>query len=57
MKVIAINGSPRKNGNTAKMLKSGLEGARENGAETQIYNLYDLKFTGCVSCLGESSKM
>lgn len=50
MKVIAINGSPRKNGNTAEMLKSALEGARQNGAETKIYNLYDLKFTGCVSC-------
>lgn len=56
MKVIAINGSPRKNGNTAKMLESALEGARENGAETKIYNLYDLKFTGCVSCFACKKK-
>ena len=32
MKVIAINGSPRRNWNTAQLLKSSLEGARETVA-------------------------
>lgn len=56
MKVIAINGSPRKNGNTAEMLKRALEGAKENGAKTKIYNLYELEFTGCVSCFACKKK-
>ena len=50
-KVIAINGSPRKNWNTAIMLQSALEGAKANGAETELINLYDYEFKGCVSCL------
>lgn len=50
MKVMAINGSPRRNWNTAQLLKSSLEGAREAGAETELVNLYDLKYTGCISC-------
>jgi len=36
MKVIAINGSPRKNWNTDILLENCLEGAREAGAETEI---------------------
>lgn len=50
MKVLAINGSPRKNFNTAKMLNSSLEGAKSLGAETELINLYDKPFKGCVSC-------
>jgi multimeric flavodoxin WrbA len=50
MKVIAINGSPRKNWNTAKILQSALEGAAAAGAEAEIIHLYDLNFKGCISC-------
>ncbi|KNF07654.1 multimeric flavodoxin WrbA [Gottschalkia purinilytica] len=50
MKVIAINGSPRKNGNTATLLKKSLEGAASLGAETELINLYDLNYKGCISC-------
>lgn len=32
-KALFINGSPRKNGNTAQLLKRAMEGAREAGAE------------------------
>lgn len=52
MKVIAINGSPRKKWNTAQMLESALEGAREVGAETKLVHLIDLNFKGCTSCFG-----
>ena len=51
MKVLAINGSPRKNWNTEAMLKNVLEGAASAGAETEMVYLYDLKFRGCVSCM------
>ena len=52
MKVIAINGSPRKNWNTDTLLKNALDGAASAGAATEMVYLYDLKFRGCVSCLG-----
>ena len=51
MKVIAINGSPRKGWNTDILLKKALEGASSAGAETEMVYLYDLKFRGCVSCM------
>lgn len=50
MNFIAINGSPRKNGNTVTLLKEALKGAESQGAQTQQINLYDLKYKGCVSC-------
>jgi multimeric flavodoxin WrbA len=48
--VIAINGSPRKNWNTAMLLEKALEGAKSEGADTELVHLYDLRFTGCTSC-------
>ena len=51
MKVIAINGSPRKNGNTATMLKQMLDGAAEKGAETRLIHLNALNMKGCQGCL------
>lgn len=50
MKVLAINGSPRKQWNTATLLNKALEGACSKGAETELINLYDSKFVGCTSC-------
>ena len=49
-KIIAINGSPRRNGNTAELLQHALRGAADAGAETELVHLYSLKFTGCLSC-------
>lgn len=50
MKVLAFNGSPRKNGNTAAMLTHALKGAESEGAAIALIHLYDLKYTGCISC-------
>ena len=55
MKVLAINGSARKNGNSATMLKHAVKGAKEAGAETKLINLYDLNYRGCTGC--ESCKL
>ncbi len=51
-KALFINGSPRKNGNTAKLLQQAMAGAREAGAEVELVNLYDrsLNYKGCMSC-------
>ena len=50
MKIIALNGSPRRNGNTATLLHKALEGASAAGAETECIDLYTLKYKGCISC-------
>ncbi len=50
MKVIGVNGSPRKTWNTATLLGKALEGAASCGARTEIVHLYDLSYKGCVSC-------
>ena len=52
MKIIAINGSPRKHHNSDLMLHKWVDGVRSVApdADIQIVNLYDLKFTGCRSC-------
>lgn len=50
MNVLAINGSPRKNWNTATLLGKALEGAASTGAATELIHLYDLNYKGCISC-------
>ena len=50
MKIFAVNGSPRKKGNTATVLEHFLEGARSAGADTELIHLYDLQASGCRSC-------
>jgi len=42
MKILGIDGSPRKNGNTEKLVKAILQGAEANGAETRYYNDFSL---------------
>jgi multimeric flavodoxin WrbA len=56
MKVVGINGSPRKKWNTATLLGKALEGAASQGTETETFNLYDLTYRGCVSCFACKTK-
>ena len=48
MKIIAIYGSPRRNGNTARLLQSAVAGARSAGAEVTEVVLRDLKLQPCL---------
>ena len=52
MKVIIVNGSPRKNGNTINLIKSFQSGLLSVLPESQIkqFNLNELTFKGCQSC-------
>ena len=52
MKFFAINGSHRKDGNTAQLLEKALEGIKSvcSDAEIESVNLYDVPFNGCKSC-------
>ena len=56
MKIIAFNGSPRKEWNTATLLKKALEGASSQGAKTELIHLYDLEYKGCISCFACKEK-
>ena len=49
-KVVILNGSPRKNFNTANLLKEAQKGAESAGAEVKYFNLVDLNYKGCMSC-------
>lgn len=50
MKIVGINGSPRKSWNSATVLDCALKGASSSGAEVHRIDLFDLSFCGCVSC-------
>jgi multimeric flavodoxin WrbA len=50
MKIIGVEGSPRNNGNTEKLVKTILESASENGAETKFYKLIEMNISHCSGC-------
>ena len=50
MKMIVINGSPRKQWNTARLLEKVVEGAQSVGMDAKLVHIYDFDFKGCVSC-------
>ncbi len=51
MKVVAFNGSPRKNGNTSILIKTALEALEVEGIETEFYQLGGKKIHGCIACM------
>jgi len=50
MLIAALNGSPRRSGNTETLLNRALEGARSKGAETVRIDIADLDISGCREC-------
>ena len=52
VKIIALYGSPRRKGNTARLLQRAVEGAREAGAEVEEVALRDLKMSPCLEIYG-----
>lgn len=50
MRVIGINGSPRKGWNTETLVKEALRGAEAAGAETELIELYAEPIKGCLEC-------
>jgi multimeric flavodoxin WrbA len=51
MKVIAFNGSSRKEGNTHILLNLVLDELKAEGIETEIYSLAGKPVQGCLGCL------
>jgi multimeric flavodoxin WrbA len=50
MKVIAFNGSPRKEGNTEILLFEAIKGVKERGGEVTTFNLDSLDLRACLNC-------
>jgi multimeric flavodoxin WrbA len=50
IKVIALNGSARKGGNTAIMLRYVLKELEKEGIETELLELGGVKIHGCLAC-------
>lgn len=54
--IMAVNGSPRKDFNTAVLLRHALEGAASKGAQTELIHLSEINFRGCMSCFSCKKK-
>ena len=50
MKILGVEGSPRNNGNTEKLVKAILESASGNGAQTKFYKLVEMNISLCLGC-------
>jgi multimeric flavodoxin WrbA len=50
MKVIAFNGSSRKEGNTSILLNLVLDELKAEGVETEVYSLAGKPIQGCIAC-------
>jgi multimeric flavodoxin WrbA len=51
MKVVAFNGSPRKEGNTSLLLKHILTELEDEGIETEIIQIGNNPISGCTACM------
>ncbi len=50
MKVLLINGSPKKNGNTATALNEMIKVFTEQGIETELIHIGNKDIRGCIAC-------
>jgi multimeric flavodoxin WrbA len=50
MKVVAFNGSARKDGNTAILIKHVFQALENEGIETEMLQLAGKKINGCIAC-------
>ncbi|WP_020611708.1 flavodoxin family protein [Sediminispirochaeta bajacaliforniensis] len=50
MKILGINGSPRKNGNTRTIISCMLEGVQKAGGEAEYIHLPSYHIEGCIGC-------
>lgn len=50
MKVVAFNGSPRKDGNTFRLITAVLGEIENEGIETELVQIGGKKIRGCIAC-------
>lgn len=51
-KIIVLNGSPRRGGNTAALVDRFLQGAKEAGHQVTRFDLRDMEIHPCLGCYG-----
>jgi multimeric flavodoxin WrbA len=51
MKVLGINCSPRKGGNTEILIKEVFKSLEENGIKTELFQLGGKELNGCIACM------
>jgi len=51
MKVVAFNGSPRRDGNTMRLLRMVCETLEEEGIETEVVQVGGKSVHGCTACM------
>jgi multimeric flavodoxin WrbA len=51
MKVLAINGSPRKGGNTELLIREVFKPLEANGIKTELFHIGGKKVNGCIACM------
>ncbi|RLG84048.1 MAG: flavodoxin family protein [Thermoprotei archaeon] len=56
-KIILINGSPRKYGNVAKLLKIAEKGIIDAGGEAEVIHLCDYNIKPCMGCVSDDQKI
>lgn len=54
-KIVILNGSPRRNGNTSALVKAFTEGAQSVGNEVTEFFLSRMEIHGCKGCFGGCS--
>ena len=50
MRVVAFNGSPRKDGNTFRLIQTALGELEKEGIETELVQIGGKKIRGCIAC-------
>lgn len=54
-RIVVLNGSPRKNGNTSALVKAFKEGAESVGHTVTAFFLSGMDIHGCKGCFGGHS--
>ena len=57
MRIVAVMGSPAKNGNTCRLAREVLKGARDSGAEIEEIFLAEKNIDYCKGCVGKINNM
>ena len=50
-KIVALLGSPRKGSNSSLIAQKIIDSAAALGAESEVYTLYPLEYSGCIACM------